>query len=92
MQIAGCDGRSPNETYFWRHNTRTQYSDELMLSAFDTHPAFFRDRDYGDYYESHCASLEDLLATAEAQGKRVVGVTPSHIPALRRRGAPELVG
>jgi hypothetical protein len=92
VEIAGCDGRDPSDNYFWRHNARTQYSDELMASAFDAHPAFFRDRDYADYYEGHCQRLEALLAAGERAGKRVIGVTPSHIPALRRRGAPALAG
>lgn len=87
IEIAGCDGRRADERYFWHHNARTQYSDELMTSAFDAHPAFFRDRDYGNYYEDHCREFEELLTVGEAAGKRSVGVTPSHIPALRRRGA-----
>ena len=88
VEIAGCDGRQPSENYFWRHNTRTQYSDELMGTVFDAHPAFFRDRDYADYYDEHCQQVEELLAAGEAAGKRAVGVTPSYIPALSRRGAP----
>jgi hypothetical protein len=90
VQIAGCDGRGAGERYFWRHNAATQYSDELMASAFDAHPAFFRDRDYADYYEDHCQDLEELLTAGEAAGKRSVAVTPSHIPALHRRGARAL--
>lgn len=90
VAIAGCDGRDPDERYFWRHNAATQYSDELMATAFDAHPAFFRDRDYADYYDNHCRELEELLEVGEASGKRCVGVTPSHIPALRRRGAPAI--
>lgn len=89
IEIAGCDGRQPNETYFWRHNARTQYSDELMRSAFEAHPAFFRDSNYADYYARHCRDLDEFLAAAEEAGKEVRGVTPSYIPALRRRGAAE---
>lgn len=92
VEIAGCDGRSSHESYYWRHNARTQYSDDLMRSSFDAHPAFFRDQDYADYYDGHCQALEELLAAGEAAGKQVVGVTPSHIPALRRRGALALDG
>lgn len=87
VEVAGCDGRQPSESYFWHHNKRAQYSDELMQTAFQSHPAFFRDRDYGDYYNTHCDELESLLSTAEAAGKRVRAVTPSFIPALGRRGA-----
>jgi hypothetical protein len=88
VRIAGCDGRQPQEGYFWKHNQRTQYGDDLMTSAFDAHPAFFRDRDYEDYYEHHCRELEELLATGEAAGRTVEPVTPSWIPALTSRGAP----
>lgn len=88
VEIAGCDGRRPDERYFWRHNKRTQYNDDLMSSAFDTHPAFFRDQDYADYYDDHCQQLEELLAAGEDVGKRAFGVAPSYIPALSRRGAP----
>lgn len=87
IAIAGCDGRRTNESYFWKHNPQVQYGDSLMQTAFDAHPAFFRDRNYVDYYERHCAELEELVGTAEAAGKRVVAVTPSHIPALQARGA-----
>ena len=88
VEIAGCDGRQVSESYFWRHNARTQYSDDLMRTAFDAHPAFFRERDYNDYYKQHCEELEGLLTAGEAAGKVVLGTTPSFIPALNRRGAP----
>lgn len=91
VEIAGCDGRRPDESYFWQHNKRTQYSDDLMSSAFETHPAFFRDQDYADYYDDHCQQLEELLVAGEGVGKRAIGVTPSYIPALSRRGAPHPV-
>lgn len=87
VELAGCDGRQPSEKYFWHHNKRTQYSDELMRTVVDTHPAFFRDQDYGDYYDAHCEQLESLLSAGEAAGKRIRAVTPSFIPALGRRGA-----
>jgi hypothetical protein len=88
IELAGCDGRTPDENYFWRHNTDTQYEDDLMASAFQTHQAFFRDRNYADYYDLHCNQLEEFAAVAEKAGKRVTSLTPSHIPALKKRGAP----
>lgn len=88
IEIAGCDGRDPSENYFWKHNPQTQYSDEMMRSVFEAHPAFFRDRDYADYYDEHCQQLEEFLVVAEAAGKTARGITPSHIPALRERGGP----
>jgi hypothetical protein len=88
VTVAGCDGRNRNERYFWKHNANTQYSDQLMRAVFEVHPAFFRDRDYADYYDEHCRQLEEFFSVAESAGKTVTGLTPSHIPALRRRGAP----
>ena len=87
IAIAGCDGRSPDESYFWRHNARTQYDDTLMGTVFAAHPAFFRDQHYAVYYEEHCQQLEALLRAGEGAGKEVTGVTPSFIPAMRSRGA-----
>lgn len=89
IEIAGADGRQPSENYFWKHNPALQYSGELMETVFDAHPAFFRDRDYGDYYDQHCADIEALIRLAEGASKTVVGAAPSWIPALRARGAPE---
>jgi hypothetical protein len=88
VDVGGCDGRVASEKYFWKHNPAIQYSGDLMADAFATHPAFFRSRDYGGYYDEHLKHLDDFLAVAEAAGKRVHGVTRSHIPALVARGAP----
>ena len=87
VSIAGSDGREPNETYFWKHNKQLQYSDDLMQTVFDAHPAFFRDRDYADYYEQVCDDLEALIQFGESHNKVVRAATPSWIPALRARGA-----
>jgi hypothetical protein len=89
ISIAGADGRQPTENYFWKHNPRIQYSPELMQTVFDAHPAFFRDRDYEDYYDGFCADIEALAQIGETAGKTVRAVTPSWIPALRKRGAAE---
>jgi hypothetical protein len=89
VTVAGADGREPTERYFWRHNPQLQYSGEMMKTVFDSHPSFFRYTDYSDYYDAYCASLEDLIQVGERAGKHVSAVTPSWIPALRNRGAPE---
>jgi hypothetical protein len=89
VTIAGADGRQPTEKYFWRHNPQLQYSDEMMKTVFDSHPSFFRYIDYRDYHDEYCRSLEDLIQVGERAGKRVSAVTPSWIPALQRRGAPQ---
>jgi hypothetical protein len=85
--VAGCDGRAPAENYFWKHNERTQYTQELMDDVFEAHPSFFRDRDYADYYTHHCQDLEEFFSMAENRRKRVTATTPSYIPALVARGA-----
>lgn len=87
VEIAGADGRQPAENYYWKHNPQLQYSDELMQTVFDSHPAFFRDRDYADYYDEFCADMEALCALGERSGKTVRAAAPSWIPALSRRGA-----
>jgi hypothetical protein len=87
ISVAGVDGRQPSETYFWTHGL--QYSDDLMATVFDAHPAFFRDRDYEAHYEQYCREIEDLVQVAERAGKVVEGAAPSWIPAFRRRGAAE---
>jgi len=85
VRIGGCDGRNPNENYFWRHNPARQYDDDLMGSAFRSNPGFFKYRVYKDYYATHCAELENLISNAEAEGRRIYTVTPSFIPALAER-------
>ncbi|GIV34004.1 MAG: hypothetical protein KatS3mg031_1539 [Chitinophagales bacterium] len=84
IYIIGADGREKGENYFWKHSKTAQY-DDLMQSAFDTHPSFFRDRDYEDYYDEHCAFLEKMIEFGEANGKKYFSLTPSYIPALRER-------
>jgi hypothetical protein len=87
VEVAGVDGRQPTETYFWTHGL--QYSDDLMKSAFETHPAFFRDRDFEDHYVRYCEQIEALICAGEAAGKTVEAAAPSWIPAFRSRGADE---
>jgi len=82
--IIGADGRKPDEDYFWRHSFETQFN-ELMQTAFDTHPSFFRDRVYTDYYEHHCKFLEGMIHYGESLSKKYYCLTPSYIPVLKER-------
>jgi hypothetical protein len=84
VYILGADGRAQDEKYFWKHSTSVQF-DNLMQTVFETHPSFFRDRDYKDYYAEHCRFLESFIQYGERQGKRYFSLTPSHIPALKQR-------
>lgn len=84
IQIIGSDGRQKNENYFWKHSSSAQF-DELMQTVFDTHPSFFRDRVYTDYYEVHCKILNNLIEYGESSGKKYISLTQSYIPALEKR-------
>lgn len=84
--ILGVDGRKKNETYFWQHSKTAQYHDK-MKDAFETHPSFFRDRDYEGYYDDHLVQLETLLARGEEMGKTYIGMNPTYIPSFIKRNA-----
>lgn len=83
--IFGADGRSKKETYFWKHSKTAQYSTDLMESVFKAHPSFFRDRDYSDYYQNHCESLDGLILYGEALAKSYYSISDSNIPTLKKR-------
>ena len=48
------------------------------------HPGFF-DLDYGDYYDTHVASVEQIFLDLEQRGTAVVPRGSSHMLPLRRR-------
>ena len=87
IYFIGADGRKPDDKYFWSYDKSSQFG-ELMQTLFETHPSFFRDADYVDYYKTHCDYFEDLLCYGESLGKQYYTLTPSYIPALARRPAP----
>ncbi len=89
VYIIGADGRKKDEKYFWKHSKSAQFDDEVMKTAFEAHPSFFRDRVYADYYDNHCQFLEELIRFGEEKGKRYVSLTNSHIPALSSRHAAD---
>ena len=84
VRLLGFDGRAPDETYFWKHDAKTQYTDR-MNNAKRVHPAFFRDIDYDGYYRAHCETLERMTTQFEAEGVRIAVLGSSHIPALASR-------
>jgi hypothetical protein len=84
INILGCDGRSfLEESYFWKHDKTSQY-DEHMEETKLVHPSFF-DRDFNNYYLTHCATVEKTLSKAESAGKTIRMITPSYIPPLAKR-------
>jgi len=84
VHVFGADGREEDESYFWEHSSIAQY-DGLMNSAVQSHPSFFRDRLYTDYYDQHVERLRELVEFGEAQGKQYDSLTPSHVPVLHER-------
>jgi len=92
IYIIGADGRSPHgrkpdETFIWSYSSPSQFG-ELMQTAFDTHPAYFRDRPYTENYEMYCENFEGLVRYGESLGQRYYSLAPSYIPALAKRPAP----
>ena len=85
VYIIGADGREEDESYFWEHNEDAQYDDELMRTAVETHPSFFRDRVYTDYYDDHCRTLSAFLEYGESQGIDYYNLTHSYIDCLAAR-------
>jgi hypothetical protein len=84
VAIIGADGREESDSYFWKHSSIAQY-EGLMVSAVETHPSFFRDRVYTDYYEQHVETLREQIEQGEARDCRYASLTPSHIPVLSER-------
>ncbi len=92
IYIIGADGynpneRKPDETSVWNYNSSSQFG-ELMQTAIDTHPSFFRDQPYTFNYKIYCENFEGLLHHGESLGKRYYSLTPSYIPALAKRPVP----
>jgi hypothetical protein len=81
IYILACDGRKPGDVSFWRHGETVQF-EELMETVSQTHPSFFRDRNYSDYYSRHCQELEEMLEYGEKLGRKYYSLSSSRIPAL----------
>ncbi|WP_439525443.1 glycosyltransferase [Roseovarius mucosus] len=87
IEIVGCDGRNlTDDSFFWSHDKKAQFNDK-MSEIQAAHPAFFA-IDYNDYYTDHCRDVEEVLTALEAAGRVIETATPSMIPALRMREAP----
>jgi FkbM family methyltransferase len=87
IYVIGADGRKKGENYFWQHNKKAQYHDELE-TAKQCHPSFFRDRDYEDYYDEHIAIMEELINYGECAGKKYRSLTPAYTEPLGKRYVP----
>lgn len=85
--VFGCDGRPISEnSWFWKHDPASQFT-ELISNIQSVHPGFFV-LSYDAYYALHCETVRQWILRAERAGKRIINLTPSHIPALKSRSAP----
>lgn len=84
VYIFGADGRAKTDSYFWKYDQGSQY-DDLLKSAIDTHPSFFRDRDYDAYFRNHCAAIKAIISEGEKRGMKYYSASFSTVPALRQR-------
>jgi hypothetical protein len=84
LYILGCDGRKPDDDYFWKHDKASQFSD-LMIEARSFHPGFFDHCDYAGYYDDHCKNLDRMFRIGEELGLTFSSLTHSYIPCLVER-------
>jgi hypothetical protein len=94
IYILGADGRDPkgrkpDETYIWSYSSSCQFNNDLMQTAFDTHPSYFRDRPYTEDFDIYCKNFEGLIHYGESLGRKYYSLAPSYIPVLAQRLVPE---
>lgn len=89
ISLAGFDGRPLDANdYFWTHGAKAQFQDKLTSIKAD-HPAFFN-ISYDDYYGDFVADCEGIFKSLERAGAQIKALSPSHNPALVKRGAEPL--
>ena len=84
IYMIGFDGREPNDKYFWKHNDKAQYSDNMQDVRL-AHPAFFNDTDYSVHYQNHCKVLTKMVNNFEQRGVQIKVLGHSHVPVLKKR-------
>jgi hypothetical protein len=66
--LNGFTGRAPSDSFFWSHSELHQYTD-LMADVRKAHPAFFRNRDYGQYANTVDDDITLRVNAARESGK-----------------------
>jgi hypothetical protein len=84
VYIIGADGRDPKDKLFWTHSRTAQFNG-LMRALIETHPSFFSDLHYENYYKKHCDFLEKFFRFGAVRGREYLSLTESKIPAIRSR-------
>ena len=86
IYFGGFDGRDKEEKEFWQYSHKThQTLDEHRIQ----HPSFFSDRSMSKYYKQHINILEKQINDLEKQNYKIINITKSFIPALKKRGIDE---
>ncbi len=86
VRLCGFTGRAPNDSYFWSHADAFQYQD-LLPTVRDTHPGFFKDRDYDAYGETVGQQLSSRVAVARSNGIEIQSLTTSFYKGLSVDGS-----
>lgn len=81
IRLCGFTGRAPNDSYFWSHADAFQYQD-LLATVRETHPGFFKDRDYDAYGETVGKQLSSRVAVARDGGIAIQSLTTSFYKGL----------
>lgn len=85
IRLCGFTGRAPNDTYFWSHADAFQYQD-LLPTVRETHPGFFKGRDYDAYGETVGQQLTSRVAVARNAGIQIQSLTTSFYKGLTTIG------
>lgn len=80
--LNGFTGRAPSDSYFWSHSELHQYA-ELMEDVRRAHPAFFRNRDYGQYADKVDDEIKLRVSAAREAGKGMRSATTSYYTAFQ---------
>lgn len=78
--IIGCDGR--NENFEWEHS-KYILGDESR--NFENYEICLNEAENKQGYVEHCAYWEKIILFGESLGKKYFSLTPSYIPALKKR-------
>lgn len=81
IELNGFTGRAPTDSYFWNHSELHQYVD-LMESVRLAHPAFFHNRDFGDYAGNVDEEIALRVSAGRAAGKTIISRTTSFYSAF----------
>jgi hypothetical protein len=80
--LNGFTGRAPSDSFFWSHSELHQYT-ELMVDVRKAHPAFFRNRDYGQYANTVDDDIMLRVKAARESGKVMRSATTSFYTAFQ---------